>query len=285
VLVARQEEKRLFLAYQRTGGHAERDALVERFLPLARSLARRYRRGSEPLEDLEQVASLALVKAVEGFDPARDTAFSSYAVPSIVGAIKRHFRDCGWSIHVPRDLQELAMRVERVSEELAGPTGEAPTAAAIAAHAGVGVEDVLEAREAYRALRSVSLDQPRGTEADGTETLMDTLDSGDSEIPRAFDRVAVDELLARLEPREQLIVRLYYHEDMTQAEIGQRLGYSQMHVSRLLRQAVSRLAAAASDDEPRRLPAAGRRSAVRRSRTAASLPPSVQHVRGAAVPA
>jgi RNA polymerase sigma-B factor len=285
VLVARQEEKRLFLAYHRTGGHAERDALVERFLPLARSLARRYRRGSEPLEDLEQVASLALVKAVDGFDPARDTAFSSYAVPSIVGAIKRHFRDCGWSIHVPRDLQELAMRVERVSEQLAGPAGEAPTAAAIAAHAGVGVEDVLEAREAYRALRSVSLDQPRGTEADGAETLMDTLDSGDSEIPRAFDRVAVDALLARLEPREQLIVRLYYHEDMTQAEIGDRLGYSQMHVSRLLRQAVSQLAAAASDDEPLRLPHGGRRSAARRSRTAASLPPSVQHVRGAALPA
>jgi RNA polymerase sigma-B factor len=283
VLVDRQEEKRLFLAYQRTGGRRERDALIERFLPLARSLARRYRRGAEPLEDLEQVASLALLRAVEGFDASRDTAFSSYAVPSIVGAIKRHFRDCGWSIHVPRDLQELAVRVERISDELSGPTGAAPTAAAIAAHAGVGVEDVLEAREAYRALRSVSLDQPRGEEADGPGTLVDTLAAADSDIPRAFDRVALDSLLSGLEPREQVIVRLYYHQDMTQAEIGRRLGISQMHVSRLLRQAIRRLAAAAGDDEARPLPA---RSAVRRGRSAESLPPSVQHLRrGAALPA
>jgi RNA polymerase sigma-B factor len=283
VLVDRQEEKRLFLAYQRTGGRRERDALIERFLPLARSLARRYRRGAEPLEDLEQVASLALLKAVEGFDASRETAFSSYAVPSIVGAIKRHFRDYGWSIHVPRDLQELAVRVERVSEDLSGPTGAAPTAAAIAAHAGVGVEDVLEAREAYRALRSVSLDQPRGEEGDGAGTLVDTLAAADSDIPRAFDRVAIDSLLSGLEPREQLIVRLYYHQDMTQAEIGRRLGISQMHVSRLLRQAIRRLVAAAGDDEARPLPAP---SAVRRGRTAESLPPSVQHLRrGAALPA
>jgi RNA polymerase sigma-B factor len=283
VLVDRQEEKRLFLAYQRTGGRRERDALIERFLPLARSLARRYRRGAEPLEDLEQVASLALLRAVEGFDASRDTAFSSYAVPSIVGAIKRHFRDCGWSIHVPRDLQELAVRVERVGEELSGPTGAAPTAAAIAAHAGVGVEDVLEAREAYLALRSVSLDQPRGSEGDGAGTLVDTLAAADSDIPRAFDRVAVDSLLSELEPREQVIVRLYYHQDMTQAEIGRRLGISQMHVSRLLRQAIRRLAEAAGDDEPRPLPA---RPAVGRARSAESLPPSVQHLRrGAALPA
>jgi RNA polymerase sigma-B factor len=286
VLVDRQEEKRLFLAYDRTRGRRERDALVERFLPLARSLARRYRRGSEPLEDLEQVASLALVKAVEGFDAARDTAFSSYAVPSIVGAIKRHFRDCGWAIHVPRDLQELALRVERLADELSGPTGTPPTAAAIAAHAGVGVEDVLEAREAYRALRSVSLDQPRGESGDDSSTLVDTLPAADSDIPRAFDRVAIDSLLAVLEPREQLIVRLYYEQDMTQSEIGRELGYSQMHVSRLLRQAIVQLAAAARDDGPgpaRERPA---RPAARRARTAASLPPSVQHVRrGAALPA
>ncbi|MEA2286904.1 MAG: polymerase sigma-B factor, partial [Solirubrobacteraceae bacterium] len=123
MVAERQQDKRLFLAYQRTRDQRARAALVERYIPLARSLARRYRRGPEPLEDLEQVANLALVKAVDGFDATRDIAFSSYAVPSIVGAIKRHFRDHGWSLHLPRDLQELALRVERLSEDMAGASG------------------------------------------------------------------------------------------------------------------------------------------------------------------
>src|SRR5215210_3756273 len=150
----REEELRLLRAYHSTGDPRARDAAVERFMPLARSLARRYRGGTEPLEDLEQVACLALVRAVDGFDPSRGTAFSSYAVPSIAGAIKRHFRDHGWSLRMPRDLQELAVRVERLSQQGAGATGTAPTAAEIAAQAGVCVEDVLEAREAYRALHA-----------------------------------------------------------------------------------------------------------------------------------
>ena len=135
MLVGRHEEKRLFEAYQQTRDRRARDAVIERFLPLAYSLARRYQRSSESLEDLEQVASLALVKAVERFDPSRDTAFTSYAVPSIAGAIKRHFRDCGWSVHVPRDLQELAIRIERFSQELVAETGSQPTSAQVAAKA------------------------------------------------------------------------------------------------------------------------------------------------------
>ena len=251
--LVRPEEKQLFLAYHRTRDPRARDALVERYLPLARSLARRYRRSSEPLEDLEQVASLALVKAVDGFDPARETAFSSYAVPSIVGAIKRHFRDYGWSLRMPRDLQELAVRVERVSDELSGPTGDAPTTAEIARHAGVDVEDVLEAREAYRALHAVSLDQPRGSDLDDGDSLLDTLEAADTGIPAADDRVLLDSLLATLDPRSEQIVRLYYQHDLTQAEIGRRLGYSQMHVSRLLRQAIAQLATASAGTS-RRLP-------------------------------
>ena len=124
-------------------------SLVERFLPLARQLARRYQGGSEPLEDLEQVASLALVRAVDGFDPTRGTAFSSYAVPSIAGAIKRHFRDHGWSVRVPRELQELSLRVERLSRELDTATGRPPSTAEVAASAGVDVEQVVAARVAY----------------------------------------------------------------------------------------------------------------------------------------
>jgi RNA polymerase sigma-B factor len=272
-----QEEKRLFLTYRRTGDLRVRDALIERYLPLARSLARRYRGASEPLEDLEQVASLALVRAVEGFDPARGTAFSSYAVPSIAGAIKRYFRDHGWSLRVPRDLQELALRVDRLTQQAEGQTGTAPTAAEVAAQAGVSVEDVLEAREAHRALHAVSLDQPRRSELDDGDSLVDTLTTADTEIPDAEDRVVLDSLLATLDPRSEQIVRLYYQHDLTQTEIGRRLGYSQMHVSRLLRQAIAQLAGVAQR-EPLPSPS--------NARSLESLPASVRYLanRRSAVP-
>ena len=256
MVVGREEEKRLFRAYHRTRDQRARDALIEQFLPLARSLARRYCRGPEPLEDLEQVASLALVKALEGFDPARGTAFSSYAVPSIVGAIKRHFRDYCWSLRVPRDLQELAVGLERLSEEMSGRTGASPTAAELADAAGVAIEDVLEARQAYHAQRPTSLDQPRNSEPDDGDCLIDTLDAADTEIPDAIDRVMLDSLLATLDSRSRLIVRLYYLHDLTQAEIGQRVGCSQMHVSRLMRDAIAQLATTAQPggSEPRSVP-------------------------------
>jgi RNA polymerase sigma-B factor len=258
VVAERQQDKRLFLAYQRTRDQRARAALVERYIPLARSLARRYRRGPEPLEDLEQVASLALVRAVDGFDATRDIAFSSYAVPSIVGAIKRHFRDHGWSLHLPRDLQELALRVERLSEDMAGASGTLPSALELAEHAGVPVEDVLEAREAYRALHAVSLDQPRRSELDDGDSLVDTLAAEDLDIPGAVDRVMLDSLLATLDPRSEQIVRLYYQQDLTQAEIGRQLGYSQMHVSRLLRQAIAQLASTADNGKREALPSPDR---------------------------
>jgi RNA polymerase sigma-B factor len=243
VLTRRQTEKRLFLEFRRSGSRRDRDALVERFLPLARNLARRYRRGGEPLEDLEQVACLALVRAVEGFDPARDVAFSSYAVPSITGALKRHYRDCGWSVRVPRDLQELAMRVQRLSEAAAAGSGVSPTAAQIAQHAGVSVEEVIEAREAYQALHADSLDQPRrSSDDDESVSLLETIGTRDTGFEVAFDRVLLDSLLETLEERDRAIVRLYYLEELTQAEIGDRLGYSQMHISRLLRGATAELA-------------------------------------------
>jgi RNA polymerase sigma-B factor len=141
---------RALLEYGRTGSRRARDAAVERYIPLARSLARRYRRGSEPLEDLEQVAYLALIKAVDAFDASHHTAFSSYAVPCITGALKRHFRDHGWAVRVPRELQELALRVNRVVDELSAQTGRSPTPAEVAEVAGIDVEDVLNAREVPR---------------------------------------------------------------------------------------------------------------------------------------
>ena len=248
MLTRRQTEKQLILEYRRTGNRRDRDAVIDHFLPLARSLARRYRRGAEPLEDLEQVASLALVKAVEGFDPSRDVAFSSYAVPTITGALKRHYRDHGWSVRVPRDLQELALRIQRFNEAASAATGDSPTAAQIARHAGISVEDVIEAREAYQALHADSLDQPLTSgDDDGRASLLDTIGTHDLAFRSAFDRVLLDSLLEALDERDQTIVRLYHLEDLTQSEIGSRLGLSQMHVSRLLRQATDKLTAIAAE--------------------------------------
>ena len=242
----RQADHQLFLEYRRTRARRDRDVLVERYLPLARSLARRYRRGAEPLEDLEQVASLALVKAVEGFDPSRDVAFSSYAVPTITGALKRHYRDYGWSVRVPRDLQELAMRIQRFNETASATTGTSPTAAQIAEHAGISVEDVIEAREAYQALHADSLDQPaRWSDDEERVSLLDTVGTSDAEYETVLDRVTLDSLLETLEERDRAIVRLYHQKELTQSEIGERLGLSQMHISRLLRQATARLVDAA----------------------------------------
>jgi RNA polymerase sigma-B factor len=249
VLTRRQAEKQLILEYRRTGSRRDRDAVIDRFLPLARSLARRYQRGAEPLEDLEQVASLALVRAVEGFDPSRDVAFSSYAVPTISGALKRHYRDHGWSVRVPRELQELAMRIQRFNDAASAATGESPSAAQVARHAGVSVEDVIEARQAYRALHADSLDQPGQSrdDDDGRASLLDMIEACDTELGTALDRVLIDSLLETLGERDRSIVRLYYLEELTQSEIGSRLGLSQMHVSRLLRQATAKLAATAAE--------------------------------------
>jgi RNA polymerase sigma-B factor len=216
----------------------ERDAMIRRYLPLARHCARRYQRGHEPLEDLEQVASLALIRAVDGFDGGRGTAFSSYAVPCMVGAIKRHFRDSGWAIHVPRDLKDLALRLERLANDAPLP----PTAAELANLAGVSAEAVVEAREIYRVMLTESLDRPRVRADDGDSlSVLDSLGEEDAGIDRACDSATLDAMLTELDDRDQLLVTLYYRRGQTQAQIGERLGYSQMHISRLLRRAVDRL--------------------------------------------
>jgi RNA polymerase sigma-B factor len=219
---------------------------VTRYLALSRSLARRFASGGEPLEDLEQVAALALVKAVDGFDPDRGTAFSSYAVPCIAGAIKRHFRDCGWSVRVPRELQERAMRVHQLESELSGALGEAPTVGELAEATSLGAEEVLEARVAYRALHASSLDAPT-QDADGdAPSLIEAMGDDDDGYSTVLDRSALDSLLGDLDARDRAIIELYFREELTQSEIGERLGYSQMHISRLLRKAVGELEKAAA---------------------------------------
>jgi RNA polymerase sigma-B factor len=235
-----REDRRLLERYHREGDRVAREALVDRFLPLARQLARRYQRGGEPLDDLVQVASLGLLKAIDRFDPARETAFSSFAVPTILGELKRHFRDKGWSVRVPRDLQELAVKVERVGEELGRALGRAPTPAEIAEATGATTEQVLEAREAAGAYRAVSLDRPRDEDEDDGG-ISDAVGIEDPGFRLAEAAATVERLMRVLSDREREVLRLRFEEDLTQSEIGERVGVSQMHVSRLIRQSVARL--------------------------------------------
>jgi RNA polymerase sigma-B factor len=241
-----RDDRRLLERYHHDGDTAAREALVERFLPLARQLARRYQRGSEPLDDLVQVASLGLLKAIDRFEPDRPTAFSSFAVPTILGELKRHFRDRGWSVRVPRDLQEMAVRVERVSDDMARELGRAPTTAEIAEQIGTTTERVLEAREAAGAYRAVSLDRPRDDDEDAD--VADTFGVEDPGFGLAEDAATVERLMSVLSEREREVLRLRFAEDLTQSEIGARVGVSQMHVSRLIRQALARLRLEAEDD-------------------------------------
>jgi RNA polymerase sigma-B factor len=244
-----REDRRLLVRLHRHGDMAAREALVERFLPLARQLARRYQHGGEQLDDLVQVASLGLLKAIDRFDPARETAFSSFAVPTILGELKRHFRDKGWSVRVPRDLQELTVRVDRVTEQLARELGRAPTLAEVAERTGHTEEQVLEAREAAGAYRAVSLDRPRDDDEEGEGTVGAAMGTEDPGFGVAEDAATVQRLMQVLSEREREVLRLRFAEDLTQSEIGLRVGVSQMHVSRLIRQAISQLRSEAEEDE------------------------------------
>ena len=235
------KERRLFARYRGRDDQAARDALVERFLPLATRLARRYHRGGEPLEDLVQVASIGLLKAIDRFDPARGTAFTSFAVPTIAGELKRHYRDKGWAVRVPRDLQELALRVDRATDRLVHQLGRAPTASEIADDLGVTIEQVLEAHEAAAAYRADSLDRPGSDDDQDATRVVDTLGGDEPGYRQAEDSATVESMVSVLSDREREILRLRFVEDLTQSEIGDRMGLSQMHISRLLRRAIAQL--------------------------------------------
>jgi RNA polymerase sigma-B factor len=240
-----REERLLFTRLSQGRDPVLREALVQRYLPLARQLARRYQRPEEPLDELMQVASLGLVKAIDRFDASRDVAFSSYAVPTILGEIKRHFRDRTWSVRVPRDLQEMALKVERAVNELTRDLHRQPSVPELAKHLGVNEEVALEALEAAGAYHATSLDTPRGPEAEPGDTLADTIGGDEGGYERAEDRATIDRLMRTITPREREVLRLRFEQDLTQAEIGEIIGVSQMQVSRLIRQAVARLRLAA----------------------------------------
>jgi RNA polymerase sigma-B factor len=237
--------RRLLVRYHLGGDQRAREELVARFMPLARQLALRYYHGREPLEDLVQVACIGLVKAVDRFEVGRATAFASYAVPMILGELRRHFRDHGWALHVPRGLQEQALAVERAADRLHVRFGRTATASEIARELGISVEEVLDAIDAARATDTVSLDAPRPTADGERDALVDALGDEDPRIELVEDRDAIAATLAALPERERTILWLRFAHDRTQSEIAAELGVSQMQISRLLRRTLERLRAVA----------------------------------------
>jgi RNA polymerase sigma-B factor len=222
-----------FARYRRTGDRRLRDELVEEHAPLAHFLASRFANRGEQRDDLVQVALVGLFKAVERFDPGRGLQFSTFATPTILGELKRHFRDRGWAVRVPRRVQELHLQLGRIVSALGQEEGRSPTPAEVAERAGVSEEAVLEAMEAGSLYRLVSLDGSVTPDDEGGE-LASCLGDDDPEFERIEHRSEIDELLEVLPARERRIVELRFFESMTQSEIAEHVGVSQMHVSRLL---------------------------------------------------
>ena len=238
-------EQRLFARLALDPSPAAKDAIVEQFMPLARQLARRYG-NVEDIDDLEQVAAIGLVKAIDRFDPGRGLAFSSFAFPTILGELKRHLRDRGWSVRPPRDVQDLAARAEKHARALLAELGRSPTVGEIAERAERTVEDVLEAMQSATARHPVSLDEPvRDAEpgSHGREIAVD-----ESGYAAAEDAMLLDALMQALTVRERQILDLRFRRDLPQSQVAEIVGVSQMHVSRMIRASLAKLRAAAEQE-------------------------------------
>jgi len=228
--------------------HRLRDELVRAYLPLVEYLARRFRNRGEPYDDLVQVATIGLIKSVDRFDQERGVEFTTYATPTIVGEIKRHFRDKGWAIRVPRRLQELKLSLARATADLSQSLGRSPTVAELAAHLQISDEEVLEGLESANAYTAISLDAPDGTDSDAP-AVADTLGGVDDALEGVEYRESLKPLLEQLPPREKKILLLRFFGNMTQSQIAAEIGISQMHVSRLLARTLAQLRAGLLTDE------------------------------------
>lgn len=241
VSAATSGSSELFERWHRYGDRRARDELIERFLPLARKLARRYVPSSEPYEDLVQVASLGLVKAVERFDPGRGFAFTSFAVPTIVGELKRYFRDSGWALHVDRSAQERARKIIEAEQQITVQTGHSPTVNELAQYLEMSEEEVLDGLQTAEAYDAISLDAPLQSDEDGVTTRLDSIADRDERLGLVDEQATIFAAARHLSVREREILFLRFTEDLTQTEIAERVGVSQMQVSRLLRRSVQRL--------------------------------------------
>ena len=231
----------LFQRWQRDRDLRARDELVNRFLPLARSLARRYMRSSEPYDDLVQVASLGLVKAIERFDPNRGFAFTSFAVPTIVGELKRYFRDTGWALHVDRSAQDRARRIIEAEARISAQIGRSPTVVELAQYLEMSDEEVLDGLQTAEAYEALSLDAPVSGGEDEAASRGDLMGEDDESFGRVENQATLFSAARHLPKRERQILFLRFEQDMTQSEIAARVGISQMQVSRLLRKSLKRM--------------------------------------------
>jgi len=233
----REEDRELLRRYHEEGDTAAREELVERHLPLVRSLARRYAGRGEPLDDIEQVGAIGLIKAIDRFELDRDVSLATYATPNVVGEIKRHFRDKGWAIRVPRALQELNAKMSATIDRLTSKLGRSPSIAEIAESLGASSEEVLEAIEVGSAYTTLSLSGAPGNEDEADP--LEAIGAEDEEFERTEDRAALAPALAHLPPREREILRMRFEDGLPQTHIAERVGLSQMHVSRLIRKSLA----------------------------------------------
>jgi RNA polymerase sigma-B factor len=239
-----------------TIGAAERERLIVEHLPLVRGLARRYADRGEPLDDLVQVGTIGLIKAIDRFEPERGFKLASFATPTILGEIRRHFRDRSWTVRVPRGIQEARAQISHAVAELSAENGRSPSVREIAESAGLSQEDVLDALAAGSAQRPAPLASPGG---EGDDEIGVSVGMEDEGYERAEDRATLDAGLAALPARERVILHLRFEEGLTQSQIAERIGVSQMHVSRLIRRALETLRDAAGDIDPDPAGAGGRR--------------------------
>ena len=245
-----KNDRDLLRRYHERGDVEARERLIEQYLPLVRSLARRYSYRGEQLEDLVQVGCIGLIKAIDRFDVNRGVELTTYATPNIIGEIKRHFRDKGWSVRVPRGLQELNVRLSRLVEELTVQLERSPTVAELAKAAGVDEEDVLEALETGQAYATLSLSAPSGGGEDGDDLdPLESLGEIEKEYEVSEDRAVLAPGLRVLDERERRILHLRFFEGLTQSQIAQQVGISQMHVSRLIRRALEKIRAEIAVDD------------------------------------
>jgi RNA polymerase sigma-B factor len=243
------DDSSLLRRYQTTNDLAARDELVRKYLPLIRTLAKRYSYTSEPLEDLCQVGAMALCKAIDRYSPDYGASFKAYAVPTIVGEMRRHFRDTGWALHIPRSLQDRARTLGVALNDLTAKLGRSPTIAELAESTGLSREEVIEGLEVRMAYDTTPLDAPgQGSDEEGWTA---RLGAEDLALEQVEFSVVLERTMRALPERERLLLHLRFSEDLSQSEIARRVGVSQMHVSRLLRSAVGRLRAAAAADDAR----------------------------------
>jgi len=247
---SRQRNAALFAILHGDGSDTDRrqarESLVSLNLPLVEHCARRFRNRGEPHEDLVQVGTIGLLKAVDRFDTGRGVEFSTYATPTVIGEIKRHFRDKGWAIRVPRRLQELRLQIGATSAQLTQLLGRSPTPRELAEHLGCSVEEIVEALESGSAYATLSLDAGDSSEG-GSATMLDAIGAEDEQLEHVEIRESIRPLLDQLEAREKKILMLRFFRNMTQSQIAEEVGISQMHVSRLLNRTLAHLRSALED--------------------------------------